>query len=251
MVQSPDVDPLRPASRVRLADQVVTILIDAMLDGRLVVGETLPPERQLAVELDVNRTSLRQAIALLEQMGVVEARQGRGTMVRDVATSTDPALIAHLIARERPNVLVELLEIREALAGLIGRLAAQRATAGDRRALRSALDGVRDATMARERQERELAFFRVLVTATRNRPLVAMQEWVDQAYGDAADLFADAFTDGDVVCGGLEPIARAVDAGDAGAASEATTAYAVASAERLLAATTRRRRRPTQRGGTR
>src|SRR5664279_660880 len=155
MVQSAGVGPLRPATGVRLADQVVTILIDAMLDGRLPAGDSLPPERQLAIELDVNRTSLRQAIARLEQMGVVEARQGRGTVVRDVATATDPALIAHLIARDRRNVLGELLEIREALAGLIGRLAAQRVTVGDRRALRAALDDVRDATTARERQERE------------------------------------------------------------------------------------------------
>jgi len=250
MSQTAETTVLRPATRVRLADQVVTILIDAILDGQLEAGSKLPPERQLADDLDVNRTSLRQAIARLEQMGIVESRQGRGTIVRDLATATDPALMAHLVTRDRRQMLLELFEVRESLAGLIGRLAAIHASAADRRALRRALDAVRDADDPNDRQTSELSFFRVLVAATRNRPLVAMQEWVDLSYGDAADLFVDAFADGDLVTAGLDPIVAAVVDADADAAARATTAYASASAERLLAAVSHRTR-PRRRGASR
>lgn len=247
-----EVEPLRRASRIRLADQVVTILIDAMLDGRLPKGSSLPPERELATELDVNRTSLRQAIARLEQMGVVEARQGRGTVVRDIGTATDPALIAHLVARDRRKMLAELFEIRQALAGLIGRLAAERSSAADRRALRAAVEAVAQAPTARECQERELAFFRILVAAGRNRPLVAMQAWVDRAYGDAADLFTEAFEDTALITRGLEPIVVAVEKGDAVGATTAISGYAAASSKRLLSAAARRiAKRPNRQQGDR
>lgn len=220
---------------MRLADQVADILLDAILDGRFAAGDTLPPERELAADLDVNRTSLRQAIARLEQMGVVESRQGRGTVIRDVATATDPALIAQLVARDQRAMLIELFEVREALAGLVGRLAAARATAADRRSLGAALADVQLAVSARERQERELAFFRRLVGTTRNRALVALQQWVDAAYGSSAELFTAAFEDGAAVTSGLEVIVAAVESRDPGAADETMTAYARASGARFLA----------------
>lgn len=251
MSSSGGTPPLRVASRVRLADQVVTILLDAVLDGRWSAGATLPPERELAVELDVNRTSLRQAIARLEQMGVVEARQGRGTVVRDVSTATDPALMAHLVARDRRAMLVELFEVREGIARQVGRLAANRASIRDRQALQDAYDQVVTADTPSERQARELEFFDVLVAGTGNRPLVAMQHWVDAAYGDAAERFTHAFDDADAITTGLGSIIEAIEAGDPDTAAAATAAYAAASADRMLAAGTRRSTPRPKRTGAR
>lgn len=237
--------PLRQPARARLADQVVSILLDAVLDGQISPGSKLPPERELAAELDVNRTSLRQAIARLEQMGVVAARQGRGTVVLDPRESSDSALMAHLVVRDRRAMLTELFEVRASLAALIGRAAAARGTAKERSGLREDLHALVRAEDARERQQLELDLFRRLVTMARNRPLSSMQRWVDAAYGEAADLFVDAFSSPEPLLAGLTPLVQAVVAGDEKRAAAAAETYAIESGERLLAAASRPARRKT------
>ena len=52
--------PFRPPLRQRLHEDVARQLRDAILDGRLRPGEKLPPERELAQEFRVNRTSVRE-----------------------------------------------------------------------------------------------------------------------------------------------------------------------------------------------
>ena len=74
---------LQPPDRQRVDEQIAAQIADAILDGAFPPGSTLPPERDLAEQLGVNRTSLRQGLARLQQMGLVEARQGSGTVVRD------------------------------------------------------------------------------------------------------------------------------------------------------------------------
>ena len=57
-------------------------LRDAILDGRFRAGQKLPPERELAQEFRVNRTSVREAIKVLEGLGLVSVRQGDGATVQ-------------------------------------------------------------------------------------------------------------------------------------------------------------------------
>lgn len=75
--------PIRRPERQRLDEQIAASLADAILDGHFPPGSTLPPERELAEWLGVNRTSLRQGLARLQHMGLIEARQGSGNVVRD------------------------------------------------------------------------------------------------------------------------------------------------------------------------
>ena len=60
-----------------------------MLDGRLVVGETLPAERTLARELGVSRTTVTSALTLLRSEGSLESRQGSGTVVARAPDAVD------------------------------------------------------------------------------------------------------------------------------------------------------------------
>lgn len=235
----PGLAPLATPERARLVDQIVDILIDAVLDGRYPPGSVLPPERELAEAMGVNRTSLRQATARLAQVGLVEARQGIGTVVQDPAGTTDAALMAQFLMRVGPDLLEELLEVREALGGLAGRLAARHARSDDVDLVRSALDLVEASTDAADLQAAELAFFATLVSAAHNRPLRAFISWVEQVYGSAAPSFRAAFTDADLLVPAIREIAGAVVGGDEVAAEAAVVAYARASAQRLLAAARR------------
>ena len=67
----------------RLADVVAREIEQRVLEGRLKVGDRLPSERDLSVELGVSRASLREAIHKLASRGLLESRQGGGTFVTD------------------------------------------------------------------------------------------------------------------------------------------------------------------------
>ncbi len=125
--------------RKKLSDVITEQLESMILDGSLLAGQQLPPERELAQQFDVSRPSLREAIGNLQVRGLVERKQGGGTFVsRELnATMTDPLMA--LISR-RPETQFDLLEFRHALEGMAAYYAALRGQPEDYQALRRALD---------------------------------------------------------------------------------------------------------------
>jgi DNA-binding FadR family transcriptional regulator len=144
-VPSPRVVPFRPPARRRLHEAVAEQLRDAVLDGRFPAGAKLPAERELAAEFRVNRTSVREAIKVLEGLGLVHVRQGDGVTVRPLVEASlgvlgpmifhgalvDASLMAELgevmgplllelaraaIARRRPEHLREMRQLRDRIA---------------------------------------------------------------------------------------------------------------------------------------
>ncbi len=230
--------PLDRPTRRSVPAQVADALTDAVLSGRLAPGSTLPPERELAGQLGVNRTSLRHAIARLEQAGLVQSRQGVGTVVRDPLRAADSALVLRALLAAGPELIEEVLEVRRVLGALAGRLAALHA-GEDALAALAATVGEASATApgdAATLQQVELAFFSQLVDATANRPLQVMMRWLEQLYGATAPLFRDAFENRRPVLAGLRLVLDAVASRDAGAAEAAVRRYAERSGRRLLAA---------------
>lgn len=227
---------LQPPDRQRVDEQITASIADAILDGAFPPGSALPPERELAEQLGVNRTSLRQGLARLQQMGLIESRHGSGNVVRDPQELTHPAVVEALIRRLGPEFLVELLEIRAALGPLIGRLAAQRSGPEGDEALRDALAAVRDARGAGALQAADLAYFRVLIHGTRNRALGLLYRWVDDAFGGREHELTRAYDDPEPVLADLGAITEAVLARDAAAAAAAVETYLTASGLRMVAA---------------
>jgi len=226
--------PLQPPDRHRVDEQIAASIADAILDGAFPPGSTLPPERDLAEQLGVNRTSLRQGLARLQQMGLIEARHGSGNVVRDPEALTHPAVVEALVRRLGPEFLAELLEIRAALGPLIGRLAAQRGGPEDAEALRTALAAVADADGSAARQAADLAYFRVLIHGSRNRALALMYRWVEHAFGGREHELTGAYDDAAPVLADLRAITDAVQARDAEAAAAAVERYLSASALRMI-----------------
>lgn len=118
---------VRPAKIAEVIAQQIETLI---LEGVLEPGEKLPPERELAQQLDVSRPSLRDAIRKLERTGVLE-RQGGGAYVRDIL---GPVITGPLLAlfRDHPEMAADFVEFRKAMEGVIAYLAALRGTDSDR-----------------------------------------------------------------------------------------------------------------------
>lgn len=227
---------LRAPERLRLDEQVASTIADAIVGGQFPPGSSLPPERELAEQLGVNRTSLRQGLARLEHMGLVEARQGSGNVVRDPSGLVDPVVVEALVRRLGPDFLAELLEVREALGPLIGRLAAANASQDDIAALSGALGALEDVASAADRQAADLDFFAVLIGAAENRALSLLLRWVETVYGGRTHELTAAFESGPEVVAGLRRIHRAVRDHDEDAAAAAVESYLHDSAQRMMSA---------------
>ena len=96
-------DPIRiefdtPIQRESVAEMVVRRILDMVKSGVLKAGDALPPERDLAVSLDVSRPSVREAMRGLAVLGVVKSRQGGGAYISDLGPD---ALLGPLPERQR------------------------------------------------------------------------------------------------------------------------------------------------------
>lgn len=60
----------------QLYKKVMEQLQELILDGKLKVGDKLPPERELSEMLNVSRPALKQAISAFNILGIIQSRQG-------------------------------------------------------------------------------------------------------------------------------------------------------------------------------
>jgi GntR family transcriptional regulator, transcriptional repressor for pyruvate dehydrogenase complex len=161
-----------PPARRRLHHAVAEQLRDAIFDGRFRAGEKLPPERELAQEFAVNRTSVREAIQTLERLGLVTVRQGDGATVQPLTDASLDALPAMIFHGGRIDValMADLLEVVTPLLAEMGRLAIERLEPSDLAALHRLRDRVADPTRAREERATALRDVVVLLSdMSRNR----------------------------------------------------------------------------------
>jgi DNA-binding FadR family transcriptional regulator len=164
--------PFRAPARRRLHEDVAEQLRDAILDGRFPAGTKLPPERELAPEFGVNRTSVREAIKVLEGLGLVSVRQGDGATVRPLVESSLEVLGPMIFHGGRVDVALvgEMAEVMRPLLLEMGRLAIERCRAEDLDAIRALRDVAADESRPREARYRALHdLLVVLADMTRNR----------------------------------------------------------------------------------
>ena len=117
----------RTVSKSAVAEDIVDQLLSLIREKKLRSGDKLPPERELAVMMDVSRPSLREALRVLSVMGVVQLRHGSGIYV----TALEPArLVEHLdfVFSLDDSTYLQLFETRKALEPPICALAAHRIT---------------------------------------------------------------------------------------------------------------------------
>ncbi|MDR7520519.1 MAG: FadR/GntR family transcriptional regulator [Armatimonadota bacterium] len=118
---------LKPIQPVRLKEQAVRQIRRLIQDGALRPGDRLPSERQLSAQFQISRGTVREALQLLEAIGLLEIRQGEGAFVRATPGDTDGLRREwrDWVLRHRERVL-ELLEVREGLEAFVAELAAKR-----------------------------------------------------------------------------------------------------------------------------
>lgn len=120
------------AKQSRIFKDVVDQIQEAILDGKLKPGDTLPSERELKEQFQTSRGTLREALRVLEQKGLVEIRLGVGGGAMVKAPPMEPIHESlDLLIRFQKISLAHLAEFRENVEGTVAALAARRATGKD------------------------------------------------------------------------------------------------------------------------
>ncbi len=122
----------KKAKQSRVFQDVVEQIQDAILSGQLEPGTRLPAERELKDMFNTSRGTLREALRVLEQKGLIEIKLGMagGAIVKQIDAEPVMQSLALLI-RSGDVSLDHLSEFRIKLEGSILELAAQRATDKD------------------------------------------------------------------------------------------------------------------------
>jgi len=131
----------REARQSRIFEDVVEQIEEAILQGRLKAGDRLPAERDLKEMLKTSRSTLREALRVLEQKGLIEIRLGTGGGAVVKAVSSDQiSQSLGLLIRSQQVSLGQLAEFRERFEGDVVELAASRAEEIDLVTLRNLLE---------------------------------------------------------------------------------------------------------------
>jgi GntR family transcriptional repressor for pyruvate dehydrogenase complex len=114
---------------IRIFDQAIDQIRNSILEGTLAPGEKLPTEHEMSRQLNIGRSSVREALRVLEAEGLIEVKRGLGTFVTTKRINKETEL-QELVSwlEKREETIEQVLQVREFVEGLTSSLAATRAT---------------------------------------------------------------------------------------------------------------------------
>ncbi|MFN8665054.1 MAG: FadR/GntR family transcriptional regulator [Thermomicrobiales bacterium] len=227
----PQVDPIR---RETMSAEIARRLVDYLLSGTVAPGTRLPSERQLAEAFGVGRSAVREALAALSLIGLIEIRHGDGTYLKRADSPLLPQVVEWglLLGEQHTN---DLIEARQRIEVVVAGLAAERRSDAELAALEDCLG-----RMARQAEqgdhgafvETDVEFHLVLAEAAGNSALrdvlnsiqSLLRAWIGRviAEGHEQSSYEEHV-----------PIVAAVRAQDPAAASAAMDAHMRSAASRL------------------
>jgi GntR family transcriptional regulator, transcriptional repressor for pyruvate dehydrogenase complex len=171
-------DTFEPVKRTKVYAEVASQISRLIEAGRFKPGDRLPPERDLAEMFGVSRTSVRDAIRVLEMRGFVEPRHGEGTLVKQVPIDAIVGPLADALVSSK-NLTADLFDMRKMLEPPLARAASLRATAEDLKVMKDILKRQAERVRAGEIAiEEDNAFHYQIATAARNQVVLAVMDLV-------------------------------------------------------------------------
>jgi GntR family transcriptional regulator, transcriptional repressor for pyruvate dehydrogenase complex len=131
-----------PVQTRRTFEEAADQIAEKVRTGELRTGDRLPGERSLALQMEISRPTLREAVKVLVDAGVLEVRRGPGGGMY-VATDVVPTELVRHSASLRLAEIAAVLEARRMLEPRVAQLAAERATEEDLDALERSIDAMR------------------------------------------------------------------------------------------------------------
>lgn len=165
-----------------LSHRVMDEIKIAMLNGDLNPGDRLPTETSLSESLGVGKSSIREAVKMLEVLGVVETRQGDGTYITssNKEQHVNPLVYQLILLQGGENRIFELRAMFEPAYTM---LALNNATDDDLKTLQNVQEQFREKVAHNTQQaDDDLAFHRTILEATHNPYVIRIGETILQLF---------------------------------------------------------------------
>jgi DNA-binding FadR family transcriptional regulator len=223
----------QPVRRLRTHEHVLAQIEQQILDGRLSAGDRLPGERELADYLGVSRAGVREALRVLEALGVLSAGvgsgPGSGSVVRGEGSEALATLLRLHLALSRFTQR-EVMEVRVQLERWSVSQAAVHATPGDVSSLRGAVLAMRQPDITYEQfNELDTGFHVSIAEMSGNALLGALMRALRDAVRREMLLVFESLSDwrgvADRVAGQHHEIVDAIEAGDSERAASLVDAH--------------------------
>ena len=162
--------------RRSVAMQLLERIKSALIRGELKPGDYLPSESELTQSLGIGKSSVREAIKMLQAIGIVEVRRGQGTVIRREPGDpiVDPMAFGMILAR---GMTRDVLEFRRMFEPAYTQQAMQAATAADHEQIRQTIDDMEIAIAKGEQTaSHDVAFHRAILNATHNPMTIRVGE---------------------------------------------------------------------------
>ena len=162
----------------KVSDNIIAQIRDSILSGRLKPGDRLASEKELIVQFGVSKATMREALRVLEVMGLVEIRKGTagGAFVAEVDMKTTINSIINFI-HFKPISVKEITMLRYFIEPPVARIACINRTDNDIEHLRNITGEV--VSSGPVEVSREIGFHRYLARMTGNTLLILVIDFVD------------------------------------------------------------------------
>ena len=172
------------ASRThKISDQIIEQIRNAILSGRFKPGDKVASEKELMSEFGVSKATLREALRVLEGMGLVEIRKGiaGGVFIAEVDMKTTISGIINFLHFKSVSIK-DITMIRYLLEPPVAQIAASRIQPEDIAKLESMV--VEDPAVPQTVVSREIGFHRYLARMTENPILILVMDFIDNILND-------------------------------------------------------------------
>ena len=168
-----------------LSERAASQIVQLIRDRQYAPGERIPNEADLAAQLNISRSTLREAVKILISRNVLEIRRGKGTFVSELpGISPDPWGLEFF--DNKFKAAYQLLELRYIIEPQLVALAAERASASETATIKAACQETeRMIQLNQPHNEPDLAFHLAIASASHNDIAVNM---VRQLYSQSVDL---------------------------------------------------------------
>ena len=171
---SNDAQPSPGAARTSVTERAIDQIKAKIAAGQLRPGQRLPTERELAVELGLSRSSMREAVRALTALGVLEARHGAGVYVTKLEPQDLLDTFGVVAEISRGETLLHLVQVRKILEPAAAAMAAARMAEDDLGRLRAEMAAMERGLTVEEIVGHDLEFHRIITEAAGNPVLSAI-----------------------------------------------------------------------------
>ena len=215
-----------------LPEKTADVISDLIYQKNYMPGTKLPNEIELAQELEVSRNTVREAIRLLTERGVLEVRRGSGTFVSAKISLTEDPLGLSLIC-DKKKLAWDLMEIRLMIEPRMASMAAEHATAAEIGKLKDTCRRLEEAVQkGNHYYEADMEFHTMVAGCSRNLVVHNIIPAINQTILLQENIFSEPMKQKTVdyhwrIC-------RAIEKHQCNEAYQAMLAHLVTSRERLF-----------------